>query len=121
MHTNSAASGSIPLDASTAATGPPDNEPSGSRSQFESYRLQVRQKQLPKGSIHSSGEARSPKDRVRSAKELVWQFLLLLAPFRRQIIWILVSLTAATLIGLAPPAGTKFIVDYGLSARPLPE
>jgi ABC-type multidrug transport system fused ATPase/permease subunit len=45
----------------------------------------------------------------------------LLAPFRRQVFWILVSVTVATLIGLLPPAGTKFIVDYGLSGKALPE
>ena len=30
-------------------------------------------------------------------------------------------MTVATLIGLLPPAGTKFIIDYGLSGKPLPE
>ena len=96
-------------------------QPSASRSRFELYRQKVRRKELPKGGIHSSGEARSAKDRVRSARELVWQFFKLLSPYRQQIFWILVSLTASTLIGLLPPAGTKFIIDYGLSGKPLPE
>lgn len=93
----------------------------GSRSRFETYRQQVKQKKLPKGSIHSTGESRSPKDRVRSASQLVWQFLQLLVPFRRPLIWILVSVTASTLIGLIPPAGTKFVIDYGLSGKQLSE
>ena len=33
----------------------------------------------------------------------------------------MVSVTAATLIGLLPPAGTKFIIDYGLSRKPVPD
>ncbi|WP_373653020.1 ABC transporter ATP-binding protein [Schlesneria sp. DSM 10557] len=93
----------------------------GSRSRFELYRRQVKDKQLPSGGIHSSGHERSAKDRVRSAPQLVWEFFKLLKPFRWQLIWILVSVTIATLIGLLPPAGTKFIIDYGLTGRRLPD
>lgn len=103
----------------TSTTGE-SKHPSASRSRFELYRQKVKRKELPKGGIHSSGEARSSKDRVRSAKKLVGQFFKLLLPYRQQIFWILVSLTASTLIGLLPPAGTKFIIDYGLNGRPLP-
>ncbi len=123
MHTNSqngrdgSAKNQIPPIPATA-TG--TSRPSGSRSRFELYRDKVKNKDLPKGSIHSTGEARSAKDRVRSARELAWRFLQLLGPYRRQMIWILLSVTAATLIGLLPPAGTKFIIDYGLNGRPLP-
>ena len=49
------------------------------------------------------------------------QFVRLLRPFRRQVFWILGSVTLATLIGLLPPAGTKFVVDYGLGSKHLPE
>ncbi len=97
------------------------SQASASRRRFAEYRRRVRQKELPKGDYHSSGEARAAKDRVRSAWELVRQFLGLLSPFRHQIFWILLSLTIATAIGLVPPAGTKFVVDYGLNGRPLPE
>ncbi|HEY0985270.1 ABC transporter ATP-binding protein [Schlesneria sp.] len=93
----------------------------GSRSRFELYRRQVKDKELPSGGIHSSGHERSAKDRVRSAPQLVWEFFKLLKPFRWQLIWILVSVTIATLIGLLPPAGTKFIIDYGLTGRRLPD
>jgi len=75
---------------------------------------------LPHGGIHSSDDSRSAKDRVRSATQLVRHFLRLLIPYRFQTFWILVSASAATLIGLLPPAGTKFIIDYGLSRQPLP-
>ena len=106
---------------SQSLTAAGSKQPGASRSRFELYRRKVRRKELPKGGIHSSGEARSAKDRVRSAKTLVWRFLKLLTPYRRQIFWILASLTTSTLIGLLPPAGTKFIIDYGLSGKPLPE
>ena len=92
-----------------------------SRSRFEVYRQKVRHKELPHGGIHSSGEPRDARSRVRSAKQLVWQFFHLLSPFRWQVFSILASVTIATLIGLLPPAGTKFIIDYGLSGKPLPE
>ena len=103
----------------TASHGGPSLR--GSRSRFERYRLQVKRKQLPKGGIHSTGQARSAKDRVRSAWQLVWEFFGLLVPFRSQICWILVSVTVSTLIGLLPPAGTKFIIDYGLNGKPVPD
>lgn len=93
----------------------------GSRARFESYRDQVNREQLPKGSIHSNSEARSAKNRVRTASKLVWEFFGLLRPYRIQLYWILASLTVATLIGLIPPAGTKFVIDYGLSGKKLPE
>jgi ATP-binding cassette subfamily B protein/subfamily B ATP-binding cassette protein MsbA len=94
--------------------------PRGSRTRFERYRLQVKQEKLPKGGIHSSGDTRSAKDRVRSARQLSWEFLRLLSPFRWQVTWILISVTLSTLIGLLPPAGTKFIIDYGLNGKTLP-
>jgi ATP-binding cassette subfamily B protein/subfamily B ATP-binding cassette protein MsbA len=97
-----------------------DRQSNSSRLRFQRYRQKVKQQELPKGGIHSSGESRSAKDRVRSATQLVWHFLRLLIPYRIQTFWILASATAATLIGLLPPAGTKFIIDYGLSHKPLP-
>ena len=57
---------------------------------------------------------------MRSATQLAWHFFRLLIPYRYQTFWILASASAATLIGLLPPAGTKFIIDYGLSRKPLP-
>ncbi|MBI3866579.1 MAG: ABC transporter ATP-binding protein [Planctomycetia bacterium] len=126
MHTNPPdPPGADPPENGQAGTPPVDKtngrQPHGSRPRFEQYRVQVKDKTLPPGGFHSWGDARSAKDRVRSPWKLVREFLALLAPFRRQIYWILASLTAATLIGLVPPAGTKFIVDYGLGGRSLPQ
>ena len=116
-HSSAAHGSSTPPSGSSPTDGP---EPRASRRRFERYRRKVKNSELPKGSIHGSGETRRAKDRVRSSMQLVWQFLRLLIPFRPQVIWILVSVTASTLIGLLPPAGTKFIIDYGLSGHPLP-
>lgn len=92
-----------------------------SRSRFTKYREQARAGGLPRGSMHSSAPERSQKDRVRSATELLKRFFQLLSPFRWQIVWILASLTVATVLALIPPAGTKFLVDYVLTSKPLPE
>lgn len=115
-------------DSSTPAAGEPQpigstGEPASARAsrlRFMAYRGKVRRKELPQGSIHSTGESRKPGERHRSATQLVWEFFGLLKPYRWRIVAILASLTVATLIGLAPPAGTKFVIDYGLSGQPLP-
>jgi len=105
-----------------ALLSPPNGQPtSASRSRFELYRRQVKRKELPKGGFHSADDRDSGKGRARSATELVWQFIRLLGPYRGRVFWILASVTIATLIGLLPPAGTKFIVDYGLGGKRLPE
>jgi ATP-binding cassette, subfamily B, bacterial len=91
-----------------------------SRSRFDLYRQKLKNRELPHGAP-LSGEPRDVRSRVRSAKQLVLQFVHLLVPFRRQVFWILASATVATLIGLLPPAGTKFVIDYGLSGKQLPE
>ena len=94
---------------------------SGSRQRFDAYRIKVKQKQLPKGSIHSSGDSRSAKDRVRSSWQLVLRFFGLLTPYRRQVIYAMLTVTASTVLGLLPPAGTKFVIDFALDGKPVPE
>ena len=91
-----------------------------SRQRFEQYRKKVRDKLLPKGGVHSTGEARSAKDRVRTSWQLIREFFRLLNPYRWQISLTLLSVTVSTGLGLLPPAGTKFIVDYVLGGLPLP-
>ncbi len=108
----------IPPTSVPATNGKQHN---ASRSRFDHYRQKVKRKELPHGGFHSTDEPGTAKKRVRSASRLVWQFFQLLTPYRWQIFWVLLSLTVATLIGLIPPAGTKFIIDYGLSGKRLPE
>ncbi len=112
----------------SAAEADPDDLPltssqrtNSSRSRFDLYREKLKNRELPSGGAHSSGDSRETRSRVRSAKQLVLQFVRLLGPFRWQVFWILASVTIATLIGLLPPAGTKFVVDYGLSGKHLPD
>lgn len=45
----------------------------------------------------------------------------MLVPFRGAVAAILISVTISTLLGLLPPAGTKFIIDYGLSGKSVPD
>src|SRR3954465_9621799 len=91
-----------------------------SHSRFDLYRQKLKNRELPHGGAHSSGEPREARSRVRSAKQLVLKFIHLLGPFRGQVFGILASVTVATLIGLLPPAGTKFVVDFGVSGKHLP-
>jgi ATP-binding cassette, subfamily B, bacterial len=103
-------------DSPSAATS------STSRSRFDHYRELVRDGSLPlTGGAHGERDSGSSRPRARTARQLVWAFLRLLRPYRSQVFWILASATIATLIGLLPPAGTKFIIDYGLSDKTLPE
>lgn len=94
---------------------------SGSRQRFTVYRNKVRRKQLPKGSIHSTGDTRAAKDRVRSSWQLVWQFFRLLGPYRRQVTFSLLTVTASAVLGLLPPAGTMFVIDFALGGKKLPD
>jgi ATP-binding cassette subfamily B protein/subfamily B ATP-binding cassette protein MsbA len=103
-----------------ASPEPPDRTRS-SRLRFLSYRNKVRLRQLPGGSVHSVGAPRAAKDRVRSSWQLTLEFLRLLKPSRGPLALALFTVTVSTLLGLLPPAGTKFVVDYVLDGRPLPE
>jgi ATP-binding cassette subfamily B protein len=108
---------------STSNANPSQTPPSkhSSRQRFDDYRGKIRRKELPGGSIHSTGHQRAAKDRVRTSWQLIRQFFGLLHPYRWQIAGTLVSVTLSTLLGLLPPAGTKFIVDYVLNQVPVPE
>jgi ATP-binding cassette subfamily B protein/subfamily B ATP-binding cassette protein MsbA len=57
---------------------------------------------------------------VRSSGTLIREFLLLLRPYRGSLVLALVTVSISTLLGLIPPAGTKFVIDYALNGRPLP-
>jgi ATP-binding cassette subfamily B protein/subfamily B ATP-binding cassette protein MsbA len=121
MHKKIADSPAEPHDERGTLPATSDRQPNSSRRRFERYRQKFKRQELPQGGIHSSGDSRSPQDRVRSAAQLVWHFLRLLIPYRFETFWILASATTATLIGLLPPAGTKFIIDYGLGHERPPE
>ncbi|MCA9084636.1 MAG: ABC transporter ATP-binding protein [Planctomycetaceae bacterium] len=92
----------------------------GSRTRYLEYQQKAKAGGLPNGSVHSKTTRPQRHTRVRSAGELLRRFFRLLAPYRSQIVWILVSLTISTLLALIPPAGTKFLVDYVLGSEKLP-
>jgi ATP-binding cassette subfamily B protein/subfamily B ATP-binding cassette protein MsbA len=85
-----------------------------SRHQFNEYRNEFH---------HGNGSARGVggKRRERSAWTLVGDFFRLLRGHRGPIIFSLATLTAATVLALVPPAATKFVVDYVLGGKRLPE
>lgn len=117
-HSHHASHPQTPTPSDAPLSSPPQT--TGSRQRFEAYRKKVQEKLLPKGGVHSTGEARAAKDRVRSSWQLVREFFGLLHPYRWQISLTLLSVTLSTLLGLLPPAGTKFIVDYVLNGVPVP-
>ncbi len=52
---------------------------------------------------------------------MIREFIGLLKPYRWQISSALLSVTISTLLGLLPPAGTKFVVDYVLNRMTPPD
>lgn len=83
-----------------------------SRRQFEQYRAELI-------SRNSDGHQRHRRD--RTAGMLIWSFLKLVNGRRAALAFALGTLSIATLLSLVPPAATKFVVDYVLTGRPLPE
>lgn len=72
--------------------------------------------------IRDSHGGRTPqgKPRDRSAWTLIREFFRLLGKHRRELLLVLAALTVATLLGLIPPAATKFLIDNVLQDQPLP-
>lgn len=94
--------------------------PVSSGNRFARYREKIRRGELPMGSYHSSTVPRKAKERGRSARQLIGEFLRLLKPRMRTLIFALATATISTLLGLLPPAGTKLVIDNALGGQPLP-
>ncbi|MDP6445854.1 MAG: ABC transporter ATP-binding protein [Pirellulaceae bacterium] len=85
-----------------------------SRQQFDEYRVEIQDAAQPhRGS--------SKKRRDRTAIELIRSFLGLLRGHRLSVGLSLATLTLATMLALIPPAASKFVVDYVLPEKPLPD
>ena len=84
-----------------------------SREQYERYLAEFRNRN---GQADPRGTSRD-----RSAMVLIANFFRLLRGHRVSVAISLSLLTVATLLALIPPAATKFVVDYVLVRRPLPE
>lgn len=91
-----------------------------SRRQFAEYLREVRQRK-EEGPVRAHSADRRPlRKRVRSSFELMRAFLKLLRGQRAPVVIALTTVTISTLLGLVPPAITKFILDYVLGNEPLP-
>ena len=98
---------------------PPDshhampNRPASSRQQFDEYKAEF---------IAKSGQPHGPNHhrRDRSAWTLVRSFCGLLRGQWPAVVFSLVTLTVATLLGLLPPVSTKLIIENVFGKKPLP-
>ncbi len=89
-----------------------------SRQRFRDYLDEIAERRTQEQGSHdqkTGGAARQ-----RSFWQLLSQFWGLLAGHRGKVIFALCTLTISTLLGLIPPAGTKFAIDYVLTEPPLP-
>lgn len=96
-----------------------------SRQRYLEYREEVRrrrqEREAPPTSPHGTGPIRPAGPRQRSTTALLRAFWGFLAGQRGAVLWSLFTLTLATLLGLIPPASTKFVVDNVLGNEPLPD
>ena len=85
-----------------------------SRIRFEQYKAELQER-------NGRAAVARKQQRDRSALELVRSFLHLMRGYRRSVAFSLATLTLATVLALLPPAATKFVVDYVLGGKPVPE
>src|SRR5580698_6374851 len=88
-----------------------------SRQRFAQYRERLRKKENLQPELVSSLRRRP---RVRSTPLLIKSFFRLLGDQRPAVYFSLATLTVSTILGLGPPAATKFVVDNVLGKKPLP-
>ena len=94
-----------------------------SKQRFEDYKrtLKRRTKNTDEQSDPNQNDSLQKKhSRMRSSWELVRKFLGLMEKQRAAVMFALATVTVSTLLGLLPPAATKFIIDYVLGDEPLP-
>lgn len=103
-----------------------------SRARFEEYRQEIVDRRTSEPShaelskehtdVDDPRRARGDRtsERQRSFWSLLAQFWRQLAGHRGNVLFALATLTVSTLLGLIPPAGTKFAIDYVLTEPPEP-
>src|SRR5580704_17560035 len=89
-----------------------------SRQRFAEYRERLRKKETLQPDLAASMRRRL---RVRTTWTLVRSFFRLLGDQRPAVYFSLATLTVSTILGLVPPAATKFVVDNVLGKKPLPQ
>jgi ATP-binding cassette subfamily B protein/subfamily B ATP-binding cassette protein MsbA len=93
-----------------------------SRRRYEAYRTQMRERfarMRRDGAVVSRQGTERSLRRSRSFVSLLREFLGLLGPSRRSLAVALGTLTVSTLLGLVPPAATKFAIDNVFGGAPL--
>ena len=109
---------------SASPTAPPAHLPPAhlavapSREKFDRYRRKLKAGTPTTAERHQQRKGTS--GRTRAAWPLLKRFYGLLAGHRGAVAFALGTLAVSTLLNLAPPAATKFIVDSVLGDRPLP-
>jgi ATP-binding cassette, subfamily B, bacterial len=89
-----------------------------SRQRFRQYLKDLRRRLF---STAETSDSTKRRRRARSTTELVLRFISLTRGQRLTIGFALGTLTVSTLLALIPPAATKFIIDYVLSDKALPQ
>ncbi len=90
-----------------------------SRQRYRDYLHELLQRRIDKKK-QKRGESAGPQDRQRTFWQLLGAFWQLLGRHRRSVLFALATLTLSTILGLLPPAGTKFAIDYVLTVPPHP-
>ncbi|MGE3315475.1 MAG: ABC transporter ATP-binding protein [Planctomycetaceae bacterium] len=91
-----------------------------SRQRFREY-LSELQRRMASRKSSTEEEVPGRRRRVRTTRQLLKAFYDLTSGQRFSIAVALATLTVSTVLALAPPAATKFLVDYVLTDRPLPD
>ena len=120
------------MPAAPISSSPPAASRSGrpSKRRFEEYRRDLftgehatgdRPAGAPRETAGAERRRKNLGPRARSAKALLSAFWSQVRGHRGAILFSLTTLTVGTLLGLVPPAATKFVIDSVLGDTPLPE
>lgn len=89
-----------------------------SRRRYRDYLQELVQRRTE--NKQKQGDESGSKSRQRTFWELLTAFWRQLGAHRGSVLFSLATLTLATILGLLPPAGTKFAIDYVLTVPPHP-
>lgn len=88
-----------------------------SRTRYQNYLDEISKRREKKRNPQAQGE-NEKGERQRSSWQLLREFWRQLGEHKAKVIFALATLTVSTLLGLLPPAGTKFAIDYVLTDPP---
>ncbi len=91
-----------------------------SRQRYRDYLQEIAERRGQQRQPDAGNNAAKNASRQRSFWQLFARFWAQLVGHRRKVVFALATLTVSTLLGLLPPAGTKFAIDYVLTTPPLP-